>query len=349
MSEQRAMLAATVDRLFEELMADGMPEVEDLSTSPLWQSIEDLGLTEVFLPESKGGFGGCWQDAFVVFHLLGLHALPLPVGETLIAKKLLQEAAITSPAGTISLGNCTEAVLSGDGANRLFSGRLSGVPWGGVVQHIVIACRADEQDQLLLLENAQGFLQNRHRNEADEPRDDMVFQNAVVSDVQLLSGSKDKALLYSALLRSAQISGALEGSLKATVKYVNQREQFGRPLSKFQAVQHQLALLAEEASAVKCAAMAASRSQDHDTAEFEIAAAKRRANRAVGIATSIVHQAHGAIGFTREHHLHYWTQRLWSWRSEFGNDRYWSNRLGRLVLTEGPDKFWENLTARGDV
>jgi len=343
------MLAETVDRLFEELMANGMPEMEHLGTSPLWQPIEDLGLTDVFLPESEGGFGGCWQDAFVVFHLLGLHALPLPVGETLIAKKLLREAAINSPAGTISIGSCTDAELSGDGAKTLFSGRVSDVPWGGAVQHIVITCAADEREQLLLLDSAQGSLESRHSNEAGEPRDDMIFQNAVVSDLKSLPGGKDKALLYSALLRSAQISGALEGSLKATVAYVNQREQFGRPLSKFQAVQHQLALLAEEASAVKCAAMAASRSQDHDSAEFEIAATKLRANRAVGIATSIVHQAHGAIGFTREHHLHYWTQRLWSWRSEFGNDRYWSNRLGRQVLAEGAAQFWENLTARGDV
>jgi acyl-CoA dehydrogenase len=47
-------------------------------------------------------------------------------------------------------------------------------------------------------------------------------------------------------------------------------------------------------------------------------------------------------------HLHYWTQRLWSWRSEFGNDRYWSNRLGTLILAAGGENFWSNLTARGD-
>jgi acyl-CoA dehydrogenase len=94
--------------------------------------------------------------------------------------------------------------------------------------------------------------------------------------------------------------------------------------------------------------MAASRCADLGEAGFEIAAAKLRANRAVGKATSISHQSHGAIGFTQEHQLHYWTQRLWSWRSEFGNDRYWSNRLGTQILEEGADQFWRNLTARGD-
>ena len=94
--------------------------------------------------------------------------------------------------------------------------------------------------------------------------------------------------------------------------------------------------------------MAAAGTVDKGDARFEMAAAKLRANQAVGEATSIAHQTHGAIGITREHHLHYWTQRLWSWRSEFGNDRYWSNRLGRLILEEGGENFWQNLTARGD-
>jgi acyl-CoA dehydrogenase len=39
---------------------------------------------------------------------------------------------------------------------------------------------------------------------------------------------------------------------------------------------------------------------------------------------------------------------MWSWRSEFGNDRYWANRLGKLILAEGREKFWVNLTVRGD-
>ena len=78
----------------------------------------------------------------------------------------------------------------------------------------------------------------------------------------------------------------------------------------------------------------------------EIAAAKLRANQAIGSATAIAHQVHGAIGFTREYALRGATQRLWSWRSEFGNDRYWSDRLGRAVIERGADAFWDDLTGR---
>jgi acyl-CoA dehydrogenase len=350
MNEQRAMLAESVDRLFSELMADGMPVVNDSSIGQLWQSVEALGPTDVFLAEEAGGFGGCWQDACTVFHLLGLHALPLPVGETLIAKKLLQEASATVPAGATTVALCQDARLesSDTGEGLLFSGTLKDVPWGLLAGRILVVCDCDGHEQLVLLPSANASSVRQHKNEAEEPRDELVFESAPITAQYLLPGGVNSLRLYAALLRSAQISGALEAALKLTVEYVNQREQFGRPLSKFQALQQQLALLAEEAAAVKCAAMAASRCADLGDASFEIAAAKLRANRAVGKATSITHQSHGAIGFTREHHLHYWTQRLWSWRSEFGNDRYWSNRLGTLILREGADQFWHKLTARGD-
>jgi acyl-CoA dehydrogenase len=349
MSEQREMLADTVDGLFGELMADGMPGTEGDKLSAWWARIEELGLLDVFLPESAGGFGGCWVDACVVFNLLGLHALPLPVGEALIARKLLLEVSLPAPTGITTVALCEDGqLLPDEGGNVVFTGVLPDVAWGALAQHLVVACHYDGQDHLLLLATEQGSLVQGGSNQAGEPRDELAFQKATVIAAQVLPGCVDGLRLYGALLRSAQISGALEAILKLTVEYANQREQFGRPLIKFQALQHQLALLAEEAAAVECAAMAASRNADTDDAAFEIAAAKLRANRAVGEATSIAHQTHGAIGITREHHLHYWTQRLWSWRSEFGNDRYWANRLGKLILAEGGGEFWVNLTARSD-
>jgi acyl-CoA dehydrogenase len=329
-------------------MANGMPDVDGLLQQ--WQAVEELGLPDLFLAEQDGGFGGGWGDACIVFHLLGVHALPLPLGETLIARKLLQDASLEAGSGMLSIAGCTDATLqsSTTDSGLLFSGTLKAVPWGGLASQLVIAANNDGQDMLLLVDSAAACAADQRCNEADEPRDTLTFDGAPVVAHQLLPGCMEKLGLFAALLRAAQISGALEAALNLTVEYVNQREQFGRPLSKFQALQHQLALLAEEAAAVNCAAMAAGRCADLGDSRFEIAAAKLRANQAVGRATSIAHQGHGAIGFTREHHLHYWTQRLWSWRSEFGNDRYWANRLGTLILEEGGENFWPKLTARGD-
>ena len=154
-----------------------------------------------------------------------------------------------------------------------------------------------------------------------------------------------------ALIRTAQIAGALDAALAQSVAYANERVQFGKPIAKFQALQQSLAVFAEEAAAANCAAQAAfaAAGKYDGAAEFEIAAAKLRANMAIGIGTGIAHQTHGAIGFTREYSLHPLTRRLWSWRSEFGNDRLWSQRLGRAVVGAGADAFWQNLTERSDA
>ena len=63
-------------------------------------------------------------------------------------------------------------------------------------------------------------------------------------------------------------------------------------------------------------------------------------------APRIAHQVHGAIGFTYEHRLHFFTRRLWAWRVEFGNADAWAERLGAGVLAHGADALWPLVTAR---
>ena len=104
-------------------------------------------------------------------------------------------------------------------------------------------------------------------------------------------------------------------------------------------------MLAEEAAASRAAASAAARAADRGLAKFEIASAKLRANMAAGQAASIAHQVHGAIGFTKEYDLQKFTRRLWTWRSEFGNDRHWADEIGKLAASRGADGFWPGLTS----
>ena len=79
---------------------------------------------------------------------------------------------------------------------------------------------------------------------------------------------------------------------------------------------------------------------------FETAVAKIRVGEAAGIGAGLVHQVHGAIGFTYEHSLHFATRRLWSWRAEFGSERRWAVELGRRVASRGADGLWPYLTSR---
>src|SRR3546814_9024460 len=80
---------------------------------------------------------------------------------------------------------------------------------------------------------------------------------------------------------------------------------------------------ATHAAAANSAAAGAAMAIDGGTDPgFAIGAAKLRANIAAGIGTDIAHQVHGAIGFTQEFALQRFTRRLWSWRSEYGEDAH---------------------------
>lgn len=163
------------------------------------------------------------------------------------------------------------------------------------------------------------------------------------------SGAKDKEL-FSAMLLAAKMAGALQAALDLSIAYTRQRQQFGKPLASFQAIQQQLAVFAEETAAAGMAAAAAFRAadlkaKDGGDAEFEIACAKLRANQAARIATGIAHQVHGAMGFTAEYRLQHLTRRLWKWGSEHGNERYWAERIGARIAARGPENFWADMTS----
>lgn len=158
---------------------------------------------------------------------------------------------------------------------------------------------------------------------------------------------------WRAFANVALSAGALGRALGLAIDHVNTREQFGRTLAKFQSVQQALAQLACEVAAVDVAAFALADRLDRvggdiGAARFELAAAKLRTNRAIGVGTAIAHQMHGAIGFTADYPLHRFTTALMRWRSEGGNDAHWARVLGELVVALGGAGLWAEMTARGD-
>lgn len=352
MNELTNILAETVQRLFGDLMAEGMPKSNDQSVfETLWNTVEELGIPNLFLSEENNGFEGSWQDAFPVFKQLGYHAIPLPLGETIVAKKILQDLDITIPEMAITIGTANDVSIGRDDTSKqwVFSGDVPSLPWGQAAPWALIHCRCDQKTYYALIATSQGSLTDRYLNEAGEPRDTLHFRDAPLIDLKAVEGNTNELFASGALLRTCQSAGALEAALELSVQHVQERKQFGRQLSKFQAIQHQLALLAEYYAAVDCAAQSACNAYDKGDGNFEIAAAKLRANQATGDSTSIAHQVHGAIGFTEEYKLHFFTQRLWSWRTEFGNDRHWASYLGKLIVQSGQAQLWANLTARSDA
>ncbi|MAB13572.1 acyl-CoA dehydrogenase family protein [Parvibaculum sp.] len=342
MNELQTILSDSVNGLLGDRVTKPLLEKAEAGEFPqaLWDEVEANGLTRVLVSEEQGGAGGTWADANMVLKAAGDHAAPLPIAEAVLASWLLDKAGIEVPEGVITVME-GEFRLDGD----KLSGKAARVPWGRNAKHAVTLVDGAGGAQAVLVA-LDGVAIEEDINVAREPRDTLTF-NAAPAVAKPAGLDAEALTLYGALIRSAQMAGALAYLLRQSVQYANERKQFGREIGKFQAIQQQLAVLSTQAAAAGTAAAHACASADRqDDPSFEIAVAKVRADDAANIATSIAHQVHGAIGFTYEHGLHYATRRLWSWRAEFGAGADWAEQLGRQTITRGADALWPFVTAR---
>ena len=352
MNPTRTLLADTCTRLFTDQVTPALIEAAEKGTWPaaLWQQLEENGLTLPQIPEAHGGAGGEWGDAQVVLAAAGRFAVPLPVAETMIGAWLLSASRLNVPMGPITVAPVRPAenlTLVRDGGSWRLSGRASRVPWGVSAGHVVVLAEGDGKPMIALVKGGTAKAE-ADVNLAQEPRDTLTWSRTPVLAAAAVGAGlpPDALMLAGAMARAAQMAGGLEFLLAQSVKYVTERIQFGRPLASFQAIQHQLALLAGHTAAAGMAAQKAFAAMDGGDAGFEIAVAKIRTGEASGLGAGIAHQCHGAIGFTYEHTLHFVTRRLWSWRAEFGAEPYWAATLGREVAGRGADALWTHLTAR---
>jgi acyl-CoA dehydrogenase len=178
-----------------------------------------------------------------------------------------------------------------------------------------------------------------------------VPPGALSVDTSGKSAKDDAFLMMGAAIRAAQMAGALQSILDRSVAYAKERVAFERPIGGFQAVQHNLARLAGEtavalAAAGSAADAIASEASFNDAVFLEVASAKIRIGEAAETGAAIAHQVHGAIGFSREHVLHRYTQRLHAWRDDFGTESAWAARLGARVAAAGADALWPMLAQR---
>lgn len=295
----------------------------------IWETMQDLDLAAALMPEDVGGAGLGFLDIVPLLEALGRAGAPVPLAESIGAAALLSAAAIDAPGGTLT-----------------FAAAGSAVPWGRHATHVALVDGAR-----VALYPAASLRWMEGTNTAHEARDRVEVTGAPFAEGSLPnSWGAEAAMLVTALIRAAQIAGAMQAALALAVEHANTRKQFGRPIGRFQAVQQQLAVFAAETSAVSVAAAAAARAADRRGlagAAFEIGCAKVTAGEAAAKGAAIAHQVLAAMGITEEHSLHHLTRRLWSWREEGGSERFWSARLGAMAQA-APDTLWTFITDRDE-
>jgi acyl-CoA dehydrogenase len=348
------ILLEQADRLFQLHAGKDVLAAADGGAWPeaLWRAIEDAGLPLALVPEEAGGVGLAMPDVARLLRRSAYHTVPLPLAETMMGTALWAAAGGGVVEGGVTLAPTNardriEIAPAGDGF--ALSGTARRIPWGRRAAHLLVLARDAGGGAHLALVGRDKLAAGDKavRNIAYEPRDTIDFTSVTVTRALVRPApsalEEDGLMLHGAFLRAQQMVGGMERCLDYALVYANERVQFGRPIAKFQAIQHMLAVAAGHFAAATAAADAAAESFGTPDFPLNVAVAKGRCGEAAGQVAAVCHQVHGAMGFTQEHPLHFASRRLWSWRDEFGGEAEWYERLGRLACTRGGEALWPLL------
>ena len=319
-SDEQLGLRDVVRRLGQDVRAIG-------DRAALWQVVtQQLGLTGIGIAEDSGGAGGDFVDAAVVIEEAGRALLPAPLTSALVAGAALQCAGGEGAALARAVAG-GERVVAVAPVNAIQAS--SGGAMTGRVEH---ALDGDVADALLLagsdalwwvdLRAAAGSVDVQRLETLDPSRGQARFLLEAAPAIRLGDGAAARATID--LLRvalSLEAVGAARQCLDLTVSHLKTREQFGRPIGSFQALQHRAAdlvvALEAAASTAYYAAWAAADSPD----ELAVVApvAKALCGEAAWRVAAETIQMHGGIGFTWEHPAHRYFKRITTIRLLLGD------------------------------
>ncbi len=316
-------LAEMMDAVFAEHGRD----------ADVWRRLDELGLVRLTGAEDSGGSGAGWMEAAELLSAAVRHGVRIPLAEhDLLACWLLDSVGVACDQATR-----TVCVLDERGV-------ATAVPWASRAGRIVVVWPHDggyavadvAVDALAIAPGA---------NMIGEPRDNVTADLTTLDGVAVSSDLLAQLRLRSALVRSIQVCAALDRALELSIEHTTSRHQFGRPLSKFQAVQHQIADIAAEAALARSAtesalSVATASDWSSPSLEFLVAAARSCTGHAATVVVRNAHQVHGAIGTTSEHRLHVFTRAALAWRSEYGSVRYWDEVLTGMAVQSGANGLW---------
>ena len=321
----------------ERILADAPLEAVDHASGQgaeadaVWAVLSQNGFPAIAAGEAHGGFGGSIADAALLAQLTARHALALPLADTMLVMNVLSQAGLDLPQLKLALADPVEP----------------GAHLAHAIQAQAVLTLAHGQLQLVPISPEILTVQERMEDGAAALSGPLPAPSIEGPAPNWLTPIGLRAL--GALIRSAQMAGAMQAVLDLTLSYTQEREQFGRPLAKFQAIQHHLSDIAcETAASIAAVELACDAIQAHpecpEEGIEEIAIAKIRCGQAAAQVAACAHQAHGAMGFTREYKLGRYTRRLWQWQDEFGSESEWSVWLGSRVLADDQPALWPRIS-----
>ena len=340
----------------------------DLGYSPEgWQELAELGWLGIRFPERYGGGGGRFLDLYPIYEEMGRFLVPSPhldtvavAGEIVLAAGTEDQRQALLP--EIAHGNCiiSPAILEGDGSfgsdaitcsaerrgnDFVISGTKLLVPYARSADRILCVVRTgpatDAHDISLLLVDAQadGITCDKIPNIAGHALYAVAFDEVSTPAENLVGvegrgwGPLSETTLKAAVLQTATIVGAARAVLDMTNQYAKDREQFGDPIGRYQAVQYLVTdILIDMHRADLLAKQAAFRIDAGMPFEREAALAVAFGKRAAAHLHRQAHEVHAGVAFIVEHDLSLYSRRSKFWENHLGDARHYQERVADSML-----------------
>lgn len=375
-SEEQEMLRQTVreflDAECEMTYVRRMMDDDRGYSVDQWKKMAELGWMGLVLPEEYGGAGLNMVDLVVVLEEMGRVVMPGPFfasvvlggtaidlgGSPELKKRYLPELAAGSLKATLAqveesgrwdARGVTLAAKQDDGGFRL-SGLKLFVHDAHNADLLVVPVHTggaggDGITVLLVDANAKGVT-TRLLETMDQTRklcevrfgDVFVGADAVLGEVDRGWALLERIVDGGKVGLCAEMCGGAQRVLDMSVEYAKVREQFGKPIGSFQAIQHKCANMLVQVESAKSATYYAAWAVANDVPEAHLAAcmAKAYCSDAYRLVAAEGIQIHGGIGFTWEHDMHLYFKRAKGSEVTFG-DATWNRELVAQVVLDHPE------------
>lgn len=339
-----------------------------------WKRVVDLGWVAAPIPESLGGLGLGLFDCALIMRAIGKSLFVSPYFSTVhLAARLIvrrgtsEQAAdllesvlagtshialgLAEPRARFDLSTVDTTATKCDGGFRV-NGRKRAVLWAEAADRVLVPARvagqrSDKHGLLLLAidKSSDGFTEKSYRTvdgqRASEIDMSSVFvpEDGVIGEDDNLYEDLQSACDEATVLIAAEAVGCISALRDQTLAYLKQREQFGRPIGKFQAVQHKMVDMDIAHDTVESIVFAAADHFDRGVGEDQRArlasAAKAQAGWSGQFVAETAIQLHGAIGMTNDLPIGHYLKRLTTIGVMLGDSAYHVRRFGRL-----DDRSW---------
>lgn len=357
LTEEQEILKSSAKNFFEnecpKSVIKDMRENDTGYPKELWQKMAELGWMGMIIPEEYGGVDGSFIDLVILLEEMGAACLPGPYFSTAVLGSLALLAggnenqkreilpkiaegstifsfALTEPESSYDASSiATHAKPDND--DYVINGTKLFVENAHIADHILCAARTSDGKEdgitLFLVEGkSAGIKCTLLKTIGYDKQCEVVFNNVKVPKKNIL-GELDKGwpiveeiIEKAAVAKCADLVGVIQATLEMTVKYAIDREQFGRPIGSFQAIQHHCANMVTDVDASRFITYkAAWKIAEGLPATMESAMAKAWTSDASHRVTILGHQIHGAMGFCDEQDMHLYYRRAKAGELAFGD------------------------------